>query len=86
MDAAAGRVDVGIEGSRTTVKVMDKLLKRKNTDSELDPVQNSDPDEGPSMSGGQKKAETVTYGKVTGVFFFTFQLVACRGIFAMKET
>ncbi|XP_041440683.1 zinc finger BED domain-containing protein 5-like [Xenopus laevis] len=39
---------------------MDKFLKRKNADSELDPG------EGPSMSGGQKKAKTVTSSKVSG--------------------
>ncbi|XP_041421563.1 zinc finger BED domain-containing protein 5-like [Xenopus laevis] len=39
---------------------MDTFLKRKNADSELDP------DEGPSMSGGQKKAKTVTSSKVSG--------------------
>lgn len=46
------------------MKVMDEFLKRKNADSELDPGQNPDPDEGPSMSGGQKKAKTSS--KVSG--------------------
>ena len=46
------------------MKVMDKFLKRKNADSELDPGQNPDPDEGPNMSGGQKKAKTSS--KVSG--------------------
>uniref|UniRef100_A0A674MRG2 Uncharacterized protein n=1 Tax=Takifugu rubripes TaxID=31033 RepID=A0A674MRG2_TAKRU len=45
---------------------MDKFLKRKNSGSELDPGQNPDPDEGPSMNGGQKKAKTVTSSKVSG--------------------
>ncbi|XP_076610612.1 zinc finger BED domain-containing protein 5-like [Chaetodon auriga] len=66
MDAATGVVDGGIVDSRTTVKVMDTFLKRKNADSELGPVQNPDPDEGPSMSGGQKKAKTVMSSKVSG--------------------
>ena len=39
---------------------MEKFLKRKNANSELGPGQNSDPDEGPSMTGGQKKANTVS--------------------------
>ena len=38
---------------------MVKFLKRKNANFELGPGQNSDPDEGPSMTGGQKKANTV---------------------------
>lgn len=46
------------------MNVMDKFLKRKNADSELDPGQNPDPDEGPSMIGGQKKAKTSS--KVSG--------------------
>ena len=58
MDAAAGGIDGGIVDSRT-VRVMDKFLKRKNDDSELDP------DEGPSTSGGQKKATTATSSKVS---------------------
>lgn len=48
------------------MKVMDKFLKRKNADSELDPGQNPDPDEGPSMSLVQKKAKTVTSSKASG--------------------
>lgn len=36
------------------------------TGLDLDPGQNPDPDEGPSMSGGQKKAKTVTSSKVSG--------------------
>ena len=43
---------------------MDKFLKRKNADSELDPGQNPDPDESPNMNGGQKKAKT--FSKVSG--------------------
>ena len=43
--------------SKTT---MEKFLKRKNAKSELGPGQNSDPDEGPCMTGGQKKASTVS--------------------------
>ena len=39
---------------------MDKYLKRKSTNSELGPGQNSDPDECTSMSGGEKKAKTVS--------------------------
>ena len=46
--------------------VMEKFLKRKNANFKLDPGQNSDPDEGPSMSGGQKKAKTVSSSKVSG--------------------
>lgn len=51
--------------SGTAVKVMDRFFKRKNAGSELEPGQNPDPDEGPSMSGGQKKAKTVTSSKVS---------------------
>ena len=39
---------------------MDKYLERKSTNSELGPGQNSDPDECTSMSGGEKKAKTVS--------------------------
>ena len=39
---------------------MDKYLKIKSTNSELDPGQNSDTDECTSMSGGEKKAKTVS--------------------------
>ena len=44
---------------------MEKFLKRKNANSELDPGQNSDPDEGPYMSGGLKKAKTGSSSKVS---------------------
>ena len=54
--------------NRTTVKVMDKFLRRKAADFELDLGENLDPDEGPSMRGGQKKAKTVTSNKVSGTF------------------
>lgn len=49
------------------VTVMEKFLKRKDANSELDPGQNFDPDEGPSMSGGPKKAKTVSSSKVSSV-------------------
>ncbi len=45
---------------QVVVTVMEKFLKRKNASSEVGPGQKSDPDEGPSMSGGQKKAKTVS--------------------------
>ena len=51
--------------SETTVIVMEKFYKRKNVNSELAPRQNSDPDEGPTMGGGQKKVKTETSGKVS---------------------
>ena len=39
---------------------MDKYLKRKLTQSDLGPEENPDPDEGPSMSSGQKKAKRLS--------------------------
>lgn len=36
--------------------VMEKSLKMKDVDSELNPGPDLDPDEGPNISGGQKKA------------------------------
>ena len=42
---------------------MDKYLKRKSTNSELGPGQNSDPDECTNMSGDEKKAKTVSLGQ-----------------------
>ena len=39
---------------------IDKYLKRKGTNSELGPGQNCDPDECTNMSGGVKKAKTVS--------------------------
>ena len=44
---------------------MEKFVNRKNDNSELDPGQNSDPDKGPSTSGGQKKAKTGSSSKVS---------------------
>lgn len=41
------------------MSVMEKFYKRKSVNSELGPRQNLDPDEGPSMNGGQKKAKKV---------------------------
>ena len=38
------------------VTAMNKYLKRKSTNSELGPRQNSDPVECTSMSGGEKQA------------------------------
>ena len=36
---------------------MDKFLRRENANAEQGPGQNDDTDEGPTMSGGQKKKE-----------------------------
>ena len=48
---------------------MDKYLKRKSTNSELGPGQNSDPDEFTSMSGGEKKAKTVSSRQYSESYF-----------------
>ena len=66
------------------MKVVDKFLKRKNADFEIDLGQNPDLDECPSISGGQKKAKMVTSGKVSGGLSH-FQLEVYCGIFTMKE-
>ena len=48
------------DSSAASKTAMEKFLKRNNANSELDPGQNSNPDEGLSMTGGQKKANTMS--------------------------
>ena len=48
------------------MKVLDMFLKNKNAGlSEINPTQNSDSDKSLTMNGGQKKAKTVTFSKVS---------------------
>lgn len=54
---------------------MEKFLRRENANAEQGPGQNSDTDEGPSMSGQKKKDKTVSsrqYSKGYLSFGFTF--------------
>ena len=51
---------------------MEKFLKRKNADTVLDPGQNPGPNEGPSMSGDEKKAKRRQYNENYHSFGFTF--------------
>ena len=60
---SAGRIALNTEvhsdalSDTVQVKAMDKYLKRKSTQSDLCPGENSDQVKGPSMSCGQKKAK-----------------------------
>lgn len=51
--------------SDTTWRVIaiEKYLKRKSSQSDLGPEENSNPDKGPSMSSGQKKTKKVYWGQ-----------------------
>lgn len=51
---------------------MEKFLKRINADTAQDPGQNPDPDEGLSMSGGEKQANTRQYNENYLSLGFTF--------------
>ena len=54
------RIRISDACRKAGVTAMDKYLKRKSTNSELGPGQNSDPDECTSMSGGEKKGKMVS--------------------------
>lgn len=56
---STGRITLNTEvrSHALSETAIDKYLKGKRTQSDLIPGENSDPEEGPSMSCGQKKAK-----------------------------
>ncbi|XP_077421844.1 zinc finger BED domain-containing protein 5-like [Vanacampus margaritifer] len=65
---------------------MQKFLKRKNANSEPDPGQNSDPDEGPCMSGGQKTAKTASSTKASSARQYNESYLSLGFTFTGDET